>query len=321
MYRSQRVCVVVPAFNEEALICDTLKGIPAFVDHIIVVDDCSTDDTSARVTSHGDPRVSLFRQQKNTGVGGAIISGHQHALDLACDISVVMAGDNQMDPEALPALLDPLIDDGYGFTKGNRFFSRTSAAGMSPFRVAANMALTFMTKAASGYWNLVDPQNGYTAITRGTLEKIPLGKVSTRYEFENDLLIWLNIAEVPVADVPIAARYGAEVSTIRLHRDAPRVTSLLFRGFWRRMWLKYTLWSFSPVALLFFLGLTTLGLGLLVGAAVTFLALHGTSPSAGTTVLAVVPFFCGFVLLVQSLVLDIQQTPGPPAHTRRASGS
>ncbi len=309
MYADRTIAVVIPAFNEERHVAETVNGIPEFVDHIVVVDDRSSDTTAAVVAGLDDARVELVVHEKNTGVGGAIISGHRRALDRGSDINVVMAGDNQMDPAELPKLLDPIVEDGFGFTKGNRFFSRTSTQGMSAFRIAANMLLTFMNKASSGYWNLVDPQNGYTAITKEALELVPLERVSQRYEFENDLLIWLNIAEVRAKDVPIPARYNTEVSSIRLHRDAPRMVWLLFRGFWRRMWFKYTLWSFSPVALLFFLGLFTLGIGTVAGIWTSIVALQGTSPSAGTTVLSVVPFFCGFVLLVQALVLDIQQSP------------
>lgn len=309
MYRGNVIATVVPAHREEALVGETIRGMPDFVDRIIVVDDASPDSTSAAAAAVGDPRVELIRLEENQGVGGAIITGHRRALELGSDINVVMAGDNQMDPAGMPLLLDPIIDDGYGYTKGNRFFSPTSMEGMPAHRVVGNMGLTFLNKAASGYWNLVDPQNGYTAITRESLARIPLDRVSKRYEFENDLLIWLNIANVRARDVNIAARYGAEVSSVQLRSFVPRVTGLLFRGFWRRMWLKHMLWSFSPIALMFFAGLASLFFGLAVGIWVTTVAIGGQSPTAGTTVLAVVPFFCGFILLVQALVLDIQATP------------
>jgi len=181
--------------------------------------------------------------------------------------------------------------------------------GMPVHRVVGSMILTFLNKAASGYWHIVDPQNGYTALTRETWAQIPWEKVAPRYDFENDLLIWLNIADVRVRDVNIPARYGAEQSTLRVTSAAPRMLRTFFLGFWRRMWFKYTMWSFSPVALLFYVGLLTLLLGVGVGLWVTALAVGGQSPTAGTTVLAVVPFFCGFILLVQALVLDIQETP------------
>lgn len=309
MFDERRVAVVVPAYNEERLIAKTIEGIPDYVDRVIVVDDCSTDGTLEAARALADDRVRVERLPENQGVGGAIVHGHRIAMDLESDIMVVMAGDDQMDPEALPKLLRPLTQDGYGFAKGNRFFSTSSLAGMPRHRVAGSMVLTFLNKAASGYWHLVDPQNGYTAVTREALELVPLEKVSKRYEFENDLLIWLNIAGVRAIDVPIPARYGLEQSTIRLRSVVPRLSWSLFTGFWRRIWYKYVFWSFSPIALLLFTGLLCLGVGIAVGLWATFEAFAGNSPTAGTTVLSVIPFMCGFILLVQAFVLDIMESP------------
>lgn len=309
MLADRTIAVVVPAFREEALIAETIAGVPDFVDHIIVVDDCSPDGTEVAARSVPDPRLEVIRLDVNQGVGGAILTGHARAMELGSDVMVVMAGDNQMDPEQLPRLLRPIVEDGYGFAKGNRFFSAASTEGMPAYRVVGNMILTFMNKAASGYWNLVDPQNGYTAVTREALARVPLDRVSRRYEFENDLLIWLNIFDVRAIDVPIPARYGQEVSTIKLHTAVPRILWLLFSGFWRRMWFKYILWSFSPIAAMLIFGIMFTVFGAAVGVWTTFQALGGDSPSAGTTILSVVPFMSGFYLLIQALVLDIQATP------------
>lgn len=309
MLADRTIAVVVPAYKEEALIADTVRGVPPFVDHIVVVDDCSPDETSEAARSVDDPRLEVIRLEQNQGVGGAILTGHARAMELGSDIMVVMAGDNQMDPDELPTLLKPILVDGYGFAKGNRFFATGSTQGMPAHRVVGNMILTFMNKAASGYWNLVDPQNGYTAVTREALAGVPLDRVSRRYEFENDLLIWLNIAGVRATDVNIPARYGAEVSTIRLHTAVPRISWLLFAGFWRRMWYKYMLWSFSPIAVMLLAGIVFTTFGLAVGIWTTVQALGDNSPSAGTTILSVVPFMSGFYLLIQAMVLDIMATP------------
>lgn len=309
MFDSRSIAVVVPAYNEEGLIAQTIRGMPDYVDHVIVVDDCSADRTAEAARTVAGPRVVVERLAQNQGVGGAIIHGHKIAADLGADIMVVMAGDDQMDPEALPRLLKPITQDGYGFTKGNRFFSTSSLAGMPRHRIVGSMVLTFLNKASSGYWHLVDPQNGYTAVTREALDLVPLDKVSKRYEFENDLLIWLNIAGVRALDVPIPARYGLEQSTIKLRTVVPRLSWSLFTGFWRRIWYKYVFWSFSPIALLLFSGLLCLTVGIGVGLWATYEAFTGNSPTAGTTVLSLVPFMCGFILLVQAFVLDIMESP------------
>lgn len=303
------IAVSIPAYREEALIADTIRGIPDFVDIITVVDDCSPDATFEKASAVDDPRLEVVRLDVNQGVGGAILTAHERALEQGADVIVVMAGDNQMDPDQLPRLLRPVLEEGYGYAKGNRFYSTASTEGMPAYRVFGNMALTFMNKAASGYWNIVDPQNGYTAITREALEMVPLDRISRRYEFENDLLIWLNIAGVRATDVNIPARYGDEVSTIKLHTAVPRISWSLFKGFWRRMWLKYMLWSFSPIAVMLLAGIFLTVFGAAIGIWATVQALGSVSPTAGTVVLAVVPFMSGFFLLIQALVLDIQETP------------
>jgi glycosyltransferase involved in cell wall biosynthesis len=310
VYKELVVAVVVPAHNEQTLIASTINTIPDFVDHVIVIDDCSTDETFKRAIEVGDPRVVVIRHERNTGVGGSILDGHRRALELQADVSVVMAGDAQMDPDYLPDLLDPIADDGVEFTKANRFFSRNSLQGMPRLRIFGSVVLSFMTKAASGYWHLFDPQNGYTAVTRGALERIDLDLVARGYEFENDLLIHLNIADVRAKDVPIPARYGTEVSDMHLHKVIPAISWLLWRGFWRRMLLKHILRSFSPIALLFFSGLGLLALGGTFGLYVTIdRIVGGATPSAGTVLLAVAPCLVGLHLIVNSLLLDIQEAP------------
>ena len=309
MYDGQRVAVVVPAYQEERLIADTLRGIPDFVDDVVVVDDCSADDTAEAARAVHDERIEVLRLERNEGVGGAIITGHRRAMERGADIMVVMAGDNQMDPDELPRLLTPITQDGYGFAKGNRFYTTGGMGGMPAHRVVGNMLMTFLNKASSGYWNIVDPQNGYTAVTREALEMVPLDRVARRYQFENDLLVWLNIANVRATDVNIPARYGDEVSTIRLSTEVPRIMWQMYTGFWRRVWFKYFLWSFSPIAVMLVVGMLFTLIGLAVGVWTTAIALGGDSPSAGTTILSVVPFMSGFYLLIQAMVLDIQATP------------
>ena len=247
MYEGKSIAVVVPAYNEEKLIGETIRTVPDWVDHVIVIDDASTDSTRVEAETAADARTQVLFHEVNQGVGGAIVTGHRRAIECHADISVVMAGDGQMDPRHLERLLQPLVRDGFGYAKGNRFFAADSFEGMPGYRIVGNLVLTFLTKAASGYWSLVDPQNGYTAITSEVLQRLLLDRLSKRYDFENDMLVWLNILNVRVADVPIPARYGDEKSTIRLGSVAPRLISTLLRGFWRRIWRKYGVWSFSPI--------------------------------------------------------------------------
>lgn len=317
MYRERVIAAVVPAYNEVEHIADVIVGLPATVDHIIVVDDVSTDGTGDRARSVDDPRLEVLTHDRNLGVGGAILTGHRRALELGADIDVIFAGDNQMDPDYLPDLLDPIIDEGMGYTKGNRFYSMGSWEGMPKYRVFGNIVLSFLTKAASGYWNIFDPQNGYTAITRDTLERLDLGRISERYEFENDMLINLNILDVPVADVAIPAVYGAEQSTMKMRKVIPRISRLLFRGFWKRILSKYVVRSFSPIALFLFVGLALLLWGVGFGIWVLFQTLGEESvATTGTVILSVIPLLMGVQFLTSALVLDIQRSPDRPMTSR-----
>lgn len=307
MYRNLCVAVVVPAHCEERLIGKTITSVPDWVDHVVVVDDASPDGTSAAVQAVVDDRIDLTTLPVNQGVGGAILTGHRRALELGADVAVVMAGDAQMDPAYLPALLDPIASGEAQYTKANRFFGPGSFAGMPRHRILGNVVLSFMTKAASGYWNLFDPQNGYTAIHRTALERLPFDRIARRYEFENDMLIQLNIMRVPARDVPIPAVYGDEISGMRLTRVAPRIMRQLWRGFWERMWWKYVVQSFSPVALMFFSGLACVLFGSAVGVFVLANTLGPPVATAGTVILSVAPMLTGVHLLIMALFLDIQE--------------
>jgi glycosyltransferase involved in cell wall biosynthesis len=309
VYKGLTVAAVVPAYNESRLIGKTITTMPDFVDHIIVINDCSKDDTSDKARAVGDPRVIVIDHVRNTGVGGSIIDGHKKALEVGADVNVVMAGDAQMDPTYLPDLLDPIADHGYEFTKANRFFSRHALVGMPVIRLLGSVALSFATKVGSGYWNLFDPQNGYTAIRRSALLRLDLSKIARGYAFENDLLIWLNIANARAKDVPIPAVYGEEVSSMKISRVIGSIGGLLIRGFWRRMLLKHVLASFSPVALLFFTGLALCTFGTLVGIWVVVETLGPPVASTASVLLAVGPLLTGIHMLISALTLDIQSTP------------
>lgn len=312
MFRGAIVAAVVPAYKEELMIHRVIDTMPDYVDHIVIVDDCSPDRTSDVVRQSTDPRVDLIRHEVNQGVGGAIITGHTRAIELGADVNVVMAGDAQMDPAYLPPLLEEVTDGGYGFAKANRFFSPESFDGMPRHRVLGNIGLSFMTKLASGYWHLFDPQNGYTAIRTSVLQRLPLHNVAKRYSFENDLLIHLNILQVPAVDVPIPALYGDEISTIKLSKVVPELIQLLGRGFWRRIWYRYVLWSFSPIALLLVLGIVLFGFGLAVSVWLAFLSLNSVIATAATVMLAALPLMVGVQMLISALQLDIQASPDKP---------
>jgi glycosyltransferase involved in cell wall biosynthesis len=309
MYETYKTAVVIPAYNEEKLIRHVIDSIPLFVDYIIIVDDASRDCTYNAAKSKGDDRTIILRHDKNLGVGGAIITGHKKAIEIGVDISIVMAGDAQMDPKYLPVLLDAIINGGYDYAKGNRFLGRNSLKGMPPFRVFGNTILTFLTKLASGYWNIFDPQNGYTAIKTSVLKQLDLDGLSKRYEFENDMLVNLNIGGFRVKDISIPALYGDEKSKILLHTFIPRTTLFLVGAFVRRIREKYMLRDFHPIALLLISGLFLFSFGFVFGLYIVYLRFGTTVISTGTIMISILPLLIGFQLLLAAFILDVIETP------------
>lgn len=309
MYEGMTIAAVVPAYCEEAHIARVIETMPPTVDIIVVVDDCSPDDTYARALATEDSRLSVIRHEENQGVGGAIMTAHARALDLGSDINVVFAGDGQMDPDHLPELLDPIVNEGYGFTKANRFYSSKSFHGMPIYRVIGNVVLSFLNKLASGYWNLFDPQNGYTATSAGVLRRLDFDRIARRYEFENDFLMNLNILNVRAKDVPIPAIYGDEVSTIKLRKVIPALLRLMTRGFLRRIMLKYVIGTFSPIALFLAVGSLLVLWASLFGLWVIVQTIGPDVASTGTVLLCVAPGLVGIQFLLTALQLDIAATP------------
>jgi glycosyltransferase involved in cell wall biosynthesis len=207
MFRDLRIAVVIPAFNESAKIAATVRSVPGFVDDIFVIDDASSDDTSARARAT-DRAVEVVRHDENRGVGAAIATGYRLALGVGADIAVVMAGDGQMDPEDLPSLLAPIADGTADYVKGNRFKHPEIWTAMPKTRIVGNIVLSAATRVTSGYHHVFDSQCGYTAIHRRALAAIDLDVLWARYGYPNDLLSRLYVAGVRVVDVPVRPIYG-----------------------------------------------------------------------------------------------------------------
>lgn len=241
MFGSLRVAVVVPAFNEELNVARTVRDVPAFVDHVLVVDDASHDATFLEASRTRRRGLEVLRHPRNRGVGAAIATGYRRALALGVDAAVVMAGDGQMDPRDLPALLAPLVDGRADYVKGNRFAHGEVWRVMPPLRVAGNVALSLLTKVTSGYYDLFDSQCGYTAASRRALAVIDAAGMFPRYGYPNDLLARLHAARLRVCDVPVRAVYGPNWrSGIRLSTVVYPMSFVLLRSWARRLWARRT---------------------------------------------------------------------------------
>jgi glycosyltransferase involved in cell wall biosynthesis len=251
MYRDKSIAVVVPAYNEEKLIGRVIETMPDYVDAIIVVDDQSQDKTSAIVETYqhqGNRTIDLITHQINQGVGGAIITGYKQAIEKKIDITVVMAGDAQMDPNDLPRLLDPVVDDETDYAKGNRLFTGEAWKIIPKQRYIGNSFLSLLTKIASGYWHVADSQTGYTAVSLDVLQTLNLDQVYKRYGMPNDFLVRLNVYGFRVRDVPIRPVYNiGESSGIKISKVVFTMSYLLLKLFLWRLKERYIIRDFHPL--------------------------------------------------------------------------
>lgn len=310
MFSGHRIAVCIPAYNVAEWIQPTLQGIPSWVDLIVVVDDASTDRTAESVREVQDSRIKLITHDKNRGVGGAMKTGFRAALEQRVDVVVKIDGDHQMDPKYLPALLDPIVSGSCEMTKGNRFGFSEGIRTMPLVRWLGNQGLTFLNKFASGYWHVFDPQNGFIAIHAKVLRRANLEALADDYFFENSLLIEINPMEARVSDIFMPARYQDEPSSMNLWKILFSFPHRLVYGFFRRVWLRYFYRDFSAVAVLLLGGTALFGGGVVFSASVWYYShFSGNEAMTGTIALGLAMIILGFPMLLQSLLLDIHQTP------------
>jgi glycosyltransferase involved in cell wall biosynthesis len=310
MYRGLTVAVAIPAYRAEATIVGVVSSLPDLVDRVIAVDDASPDGTGAALAAIRDPRLVVVTHEKNRGVGGAMKTAYRKSLELGSDVVVKLDSDGQMDPAQLSALLDALIDNHCDYAKGNRFLDTRALVQMPRMRLLGNLALTFMTKAASGYWHIFDPQNGYVACRSAVLRRLDLDAIADDYFFENDMLVHLNILETRVVDVSMPARYAGERSSMRIGTVVRRFPSRLFSRFWKRIWHRYVLRDFSPVALFLLAGTPLMIAGVALGIWGWYESWRsGIISSTGRVMLSVLPIVIGFQLILQAILLDINSSP------------
>ncbi|MHB9288004.1 glycosyltransferase family 2 protein [Halobacteriales archaeon Cl-PHB] len=331
MYKNKSVGVVVPAYNEEGFVGAVIRTLPEFVDRAYVIDDCSTDGTwveireavasvdgaEAEAGREGPgPVVEPIRHDENRGVGGAIKTGYRRASEDGMDVVAVMNGDGQMDPAILHRIIDPVVEGQADYAKGNRLFSRDHVDGMSAWRRLGNGVLTFLTKVASGYWKMMDPQNGYTAISASALAEIEFESLYEDYGFCNDLLVRLNAHGMRIADVEMDAVYGEEMSDIRYHRFIPALSKLLLERFLWRLKAQYLVRDFHPLVGFYLVGTISTMLGT-VGVTKTVVAklrnreAPGLHPGRSVELLLL-----GLVSVLGAMTLDRQESHSLEAQAR-----
>jgi len=305
-----KIAVVIPAYNVEDTIVKVIMGIPKSVETIIVVNDASKDKTANKVKSVKDNRVTLINHNKNMGVGGALLSGYSYALGLGADVVVKLDGDDQMDPKFIPGLVEPILNGQADYTKGNRFLHPVALKKMPIGRKISNLGLTFLSKIASGYWNIFDPANGYTAIAATKLASLDPQKIARSYFFETSMLCELRKINAVVMDISMPAIYQNERSSVKVPREIFVFSTNLIARIFDRLFSRYFLYDFTAVSLYLLTGILLCLFGGIWGLVKWYDSMQtGIPATTGTVLIAVLPIILGFQLLIQAISLDISDVP------------
>lgn len=311
-----KIAVVIPAYRARDSILGVISRIDDGVDLVIVVDDACPESTGLRVQAEcTDVRVHVVFNEKNQGVGGAMVAGYRAALGLGAEVCVKLDADGQMDPALIQGFVRPILAKEADYTKGNRFFHVRDVASMPPVRLLGNAALSFLCKLSSGYWHIFDPTNGYTAIHADCLREVELDKLEKRYFFESDLLFRLHLVDAVVVDVPMRAVYGDEHSSLNPLREIPRFLRSHARNFLKRIFYEYFLRDFSLASVQLVGGVSLMFFALAHGGWTWYHNLmRGVESPAGTVALVSIAAIVGFVLLQGFFAFDYSRIPRRVLH-------
>ena len=308
-----KVAVVMPAYKVQNEILGVISAVPEEVSKIFVVDDGCPNNSGKVASGSGDSRVEVIRNDVNLGVGGAVVVGYQRALKEDFDVIVKVDGDGQMDPVRIPQLIAPIVRGEADYTKGNRFDSLEDLEQMPKIRIFGNAVLSLMSKISSGYWNITDPTNGFTAIHKSVLERIHLGKLRKGWFFESDMLFRLSIIKAVIKDVPMPAKYGSEKSNLNIrkvifefpYRHAVNHLKRIFYSYYLREWSVASIEL--PLGLLLSIGGLVAGINFWIQSAAT-----GVAATVGQVMLSAVPLILGFQLILAFLSYDVSTEPKSP---------
>lgn len=306
------ITVVIPCYNVARHIETVISQLPVEVDWIVAVNDCSRDDTAKILLQlkETNKKLIVVNHETNQGVGGAMLTGFKKSLELNSDITIKMDGDNQMDSSYIPELIKPLIENKADYTKGNRFRDFKALKKMPVIRRIGNLGLSFCIKAASGYWNIFDPNNGFVAITREMLKTINTDKIHKRYFFESSMLIELYHADAVIQEIPMKAKYGDEISSLSITRTLLGFPPKLIKAFIRRIILKYFLFDFNIASVYMLFGIPFFIAGIIYGVVnfIKYASSHLPAPT-GTVVIPTLLIILGFQLLLSAVSYDITNYP------------
>lgn len=305
------VAVVIPCYRVTAHVLDLIAHIGPEVDLIVAVDDACPDGSGRLILERNrDGRVDVVFHDANQGVGGAVMTGYQRAIDAGATVIVKLDGDGQMDPALVPRFIRPILAGEADYVKGNRFYDLRQIHQMPGMRLFGNAVLSFMAKFSSGYWNIFDPTNGYTAINARVAAVLPFERISKRYFFETDLLFRLGTYRALVQDVPMNAKYGDEVSNLRIGKILGEFLGKHARNLAKRIFYNYFLRDMSIASVELLAGSLLLGFGCFFGAYHWIRSLEqNTQTPVGIIMFSVLPIIVGLQLLLAFLAFDIANQP------------
>lgn len=306
------IAVVIPCFNVKSFILDVIGTIGPEVNLIVVVDDCCPEKSGEHVKKFcTDPRVHVCSNVQNLGVGGAVKAGYRVAMELGARFIVKIDGDNQMDARMIPRFVEPLANGNADYCKGNRFYELEALGQMPKIRLVGNACLSFLNKLVSGYWNIMDPTNGYTAIHVDVLRRLPLDKISNRYFFESDMLFRLNTYRAVVKDIEMAAKYGDEVSNLRIPPIIRQFPTLFFNRFIKRIFYNYFLRDFNLGSIYLVLGVILLSFGIFFGVYswILHVVVLDQPAASGKIMAAALPIILGYQSIIFFFQHDIMTVP------------
>ncbi|MCE1254227.1 MAG: glycosyltransferase family 2 protein [Anaerolineae bacterium] len=317
---NHKIAVIIPAYNAEKHLEKVVNGIPSWINQIFIIEDCSKDNTLEVANTLGiqSERIIVICHEKNQGVGGAMITGYDAACLAGADILIKMDSDNQMNPAYLPQLLETLMQGPADYVKGNRFVHSRSLTAMPLIRRIGNIGLSFLTKLASGYWNIFDPSNGYTAIWSDVYQNMQKENIAPRFFFETSMLLELGLIQAVTKDVYIPARYGDEKSSLSELDVLIKFPIPLLKSFLNRIVTQYFIRDFTALSILTIMGLFGSVFGFCFGIYHWIKStITGIPTLTGTVMVAVIPLILGIQFLLQALILDIQNVPKIPLHQQK----
>lgn len=315
-FMNPKIAVVIPCYKVRKHIADVILKIGAEVWRIYVVDDgCPEGSGKHGGATANDPRVRVLCNAKNLGVGGAVMAGYRAAIADGAEVIVKIDGDGQMNPGMIARFVAPILKGQADYTKGNRFYNLTNISQMPAIRLLGNAALSFMTKLATGYWNIFDPTNGYTAIHAKVAATLPLDRISCRYFFESDMLFRLNTMRAVVVDIPMDTVYGDEQSQLRISRIFGEFLVKNVRNLMKRLFYNYFLRDMTIASLELVVGSVLFIFGLVFGSVRWIHAVRiAQATPLGAIMVAAMPLLIGLQLILAFLGFDISNVPKRPMH-------